>query len=214
MKTLKLKYYVTLILLMISSSVYSQTDTGNTYYTDDLSIILNGISDSNIVINKSSGKTDLTLSKRINNINRISFLNDSIVSVSNKEQSNLQLNINKINSVKIKNGSKVGTGLALGGLGGLLTGFIIGTAIEPKSSSGFMSGFMSGVYPLAGGLGGLLIGMGLGAVIGGSVNDYMKIDLNKYKNDKRIMFESIFKADKRKNNSDNWWFSICMLFYI
>ncbi len=204
MKTLKLKHIKFAILLMISSSLYAQTFTGNTYYTDDLSIILNGTSDSNSVVNKSTSKTDLTLFNSINNINRISFLNDSIVSVSNKEQSNLQLNINKINSVNLKKGTKLGIGLALGGFGGLLMGFIIGSAMEPKSSSGFMSGFMSGVYPLIGGLGGLLTGMGIGAGIGSSVKDYKTIELNKFKNDKRIMFESIFKADKRKNNPDNW----------
>ena len=86
MNSLKLKYFIIAILLIISSSVYSQSDTGHTYYTDDFSITLNEISDSNITTNKSVGKTDFTLSKSINNINVISFLNDSLISVSNKKK--------------------------------------------------------------------------------------------------------------------------------
>ncbi len=203
MKTLKLKYFIIATILLISSSVYSQSDTGHTYYTDDFSIILNEISDSNAVSNQSVGKTDFNLSKRINNINVISFLNDSIISVSNKHQSNLQLNINKINSVKIRKGSKLGIGMVSGGVAGLVLGIIIGQAMIPKSSGSFMSGFMDGIYPMAGGLGGMLFGMGIGAGIGASVKVYKTIDLNKHKNDKRIIFESIFKAEKRKYYPDN-----------
>jgi len=204
MNSLKLKYFIIAILLIISSSVYSQSDTGHTYYTDDFSITLNEISDSNITTNKSVGKTDFTLSKSINNINVISFLNDSMISVSNKKISNLQLNINKINSVRIRNGSKLGMGMVLGGAAGLALGIIIGGAMIPKSSGSFMSGFMDGIYPMAGGLGGLLFGMGIGAGIGASSTAYTTIDMNKHKNDKRIVFESIFKAERIKKIRSNW----------
>ncbi len=207
MKTLKLKYFIIATILLISSSVYSQSDTGHTYYTDDFSIILNEISDSNAVSNQSVGKTDFNLSKRINNINVISFLNDSIISVSNKQQSNLQLNINKINSVKIKKGSKLGIGMFSGVVAGLALGIIIGKAMIPKSSgksSGSIMSDFDDIYLWAGGLGGMLFGMGIGAGIGSSIKEYKTIDLNKHKNGKRIIFESIFKAEKSKNNPDNW----------
>ena len=203
MNSLKLKYFIIATLLLISSSVYSQIDTGHTYYTDDFSITFNEISDSNIATNKSVGKTDFTLSKSIINIKVISFLNDSVITVSNKEISNLQLNINKINSVRIKKGSKLGNGMFLGGAAGLVLGIIIGGAMIPKSSGSFMSGFMDGIYPIAGGLGGMLAGMGIGAAIGSSIKENKTIDLNKHKNDKRIIFESIFKAEKRKYYPDN-----------
>lgn len=211
MKTLKLKYFIVTILLSISSSVNSQSDTGNTYYTKDLTIIYNQTPDSSSKIKSVSGKK-LSLSKNINEINVISFLNDSMISVSNKEISNLQLNINNIDTVRIRKGSKIGAGLAIGAMGGLLMGLMIGYAIMPQSSgssmtsSSFMSSgsFMTGIYPLSGALGGLLIGMGIGAGIGASATAYTTIDMNKHKNDKRIVFESIFKAEKRKQIRSNW----------
>jgi len=203
MKTLKLKYYITIIILMFSSSVYSQSDTGHTYYTKDLSIIYNQTPDSISKIKSVSG-TKLSLSKTINKIKVISFLNDSMISVSNKKISNLQLNINKINSVRIRNGSELGMGMVLGGAAGLALGIIIGGAMIPKSSGSFMSGFMDGIYPMAGGLGGLLFGMGIGAGVGASATAYKTIDMNKHKNDKRIVFESIFKAERIKKIRSNW----------
>ena len=203
MKTLKLEYYITIIILMFSSSVYSQSDTGHTYYTKDLSIIYNQTPDSISKIKSVSG-TKLSLSKTINKIKVISFLNDSMISVSNKKISNLQLNINKINSVRIRNGSKLGMGMVLGGAAGLALGIIIGGAMIPKSSGSFMSGFMDGIYPMAGGLGGLLFGMGIGAGVGASATAYKTIDLNKHNNDKRLVFESIFKAERIKKIRSNW----------
>jgi len=211
MKTLKLEYYITIIILMFSSSVYSQSDTGHTYYTKDLSIIYNQTPDSISKIKSVSG-TKLSLSKTINKNKVISFLNDSLISVSNKEISNLLLNINNIDSVRIKKGSKVGAGLALGAMGGLFMGLMIGYAIMPQSSSSSMSSssfmssgsFMSNIYPLSGALGGLLIGMGIGAGVGASATAYKTIDLNKHNNDKRLVFESIFKAERIKKIRSNW----------
>lgn len=197
MKTLKLEYYITIIILMFSSSVYSQSDTGHTYYTKDLSIIYNQTPDSISKIKSVSG-TKLSLSKTINKIKVISFLNDSLISVSNKEISNLLLNINNIDSVRIKKGSKIGAGLGLGAMGGLFMGLMIGYAIMPSGS------FMTNIYPLSGALGGLLIGMGIGAGIGASATAYTTIDMNKHKNDNRIVFESIFKAERLNKIRSNW----------
>ncbi len=63
---------------------------------------------------------------------------------------------------------------------------------------------MTNIYPLSGALGGLLIGMGIGAGIGASSTAYTTIDMNKHKNDKRIVFESIFKAERIKKIRSNW----------
>lgn len=202
MKSLILKYCITVILLMISSSVYSRSDTGHTYSTNDLSIIYNQTSGSNSKFKSVSGK-EPSLLKSINDINVISFLNDSMISVSNNNQKDLKININTIVSLKIKKGSNAGIGIAIGGVSGMLLGFFLGYAAGPGSSAGEIMN-VDGIYAMYGGLGGLLMGMGIGAGIGASVKVYKTIDLDKYKKDKRIMFESIFKAEKRRNNPDKW----------
>lgn len=187
---------------MISSSVYSRSDTGHTYSTNDLSIIYNQTSGSNSKFKSVSGK-EPSLLKSINDINVISFLNDSMISVSNNNQKDLKININTIVSLKIKKGSNAGIGIAIGGVSGMLLGFFLGYAAGPGSSAGEIMN-VDGIYAMYGGLGGLLMGMGIGAGIGASVKVYKTIDLDKYKKDKRIMFESIFKAEKRRNNPDKW----------
>lgn len=206
MKTLNVKYLIVVILLFTSSIMYSQSDSYITYKINDIAITYNnGI---NRIKNGKTGKITFTPDLiTVNDINKIKFLSDSLISVSGENQSNLNISINNISGINIKDGSHLGIGIGLGALAGLGIGAIIafsgsddetpvskepfGNLFNPvfksmESSGKVMLGFLS-----------VVTGALLGGIIGGNITAYEKYDLNKYKFDKKREMERILWIDRK-----------------
>ncbi len=191
MQTRKIKYLILLVLLFEGPVIYSQTDTGQTYFTKNISIdYYNGTKNQ---INFETHKfTEVTNIESIDNISILRFVNDSIISVSNESRANVRLNINKISGVGLKNGSNLGYGIAIGVLAGLGAGVAIGAANE---SPGWLKGFATA----GGGALGILIGGLFGGMIGGFIPDYEMYELGDKYSDKKSELERILKIDSKIN---------------
>jgi len=203
MKTNNRKYLVTLILVFISSSICSQSDTNQTYYTDDISIdFSSGLLN---VLNIGTGKISfLPDSKSVENINKILFISDSIIKVSTEERSEHLININNIEQISVSRG--ISAGYIFGGVGiGVLAGFgisalIVGLQRDDEPSS-YQPNPFSGLKDLGkmkySGYG-MLIGAVIGGIMGSLIPDYEVYDMNKFKSDKKKELERILKMEKEK----------------
>lgn len=196
MKKLNIKCLTILILLFSGSVIYSQTKKTNTYYPDDFTIsYIKGI-------NKNTNSND-TLYEKIQNINKVVILNDSMISISNEKQKNLTLNTKLISSVSLKKGSSLGVGIALGSVGGLFIGFLTGYAIRQSESSGSDMINVDAIYILTGSFLGMVSGMIVGGIIGGSVKHFKTYELRKPETDRKKELEKILKIDKKENTIDH-----------
>lgn len=183
MKTQKIICLAIAILLVISSTVYSQTNSNPIYFTNDISIIYYEGSGQQIWNAKSGKKTFVSHSISVGHINKIRFLSDSLISVSNYENSDLIMKISGIKEIRINNGSYLLTGIGLGALAGLVAGAALGSIIGSESESGSTNGFHFDGLSTDIGLGigaaaGLLIGGITGGIIGGNNQTYETIDIN------------------------------------
>lgn len=186
-----------IVIIMLSGTVlYSQTKKINAYYPDDLTISY--IKD----VVKKNINTD-TIFQKIQNIDKVIFLNDSIIIISNEKQKNLKLNTALINSVRLKKGSSAGAGIALGAVGGILLGFLTGYAISPHDTSGTEMINVDAIYSLTGGLFGMAFGMIAGGMIGSSNHHYVTYEFNKPELNKKKELERILKIDKKENKIEN-----------
>lgn len=183
MKTQKIIYLTIVILLVISSTVYSQTNSNPIYFTNDISIIYYEGSGKQIWNAKTGGKTFISHSISVGHISKIRFLSDSLISVSNYEYSDLIMKISGIKEIRINNGSYLLTGIGLGALAGLVAGAalgsIIGSESESESTNGFhFDGLSTDIGLGIGAAAGLLIGGITGGIIGGNNQTYETIDIN------------------------------------
>ena len=186
MKTQNIIHLAIVILLVISSSVYSQYNSNPIYFTNDISIIYYEGSGLQIWNAKTGEKTFVSHSIKeysVGHISKIRFLSDSLISVSNYENSDLIMKISGIKEIRINNGSYLLTGIGLGALAGLVAGAalgsIIGSESESESTNGFhFNGLSTDIGLGIGAAAGLLIGGITGGIIGGNNQTYETIDIN------------------------------------
>ena len=202
MMSFKIIFRISVILMFSVSSIFSQSDLSQTYYTDNISIDYSD--DSLVTANLETGKmTLIPKSGNLNNINRVRMFNDSILSVSGDNNSRAMLNINKINSISIKNGTHVGLGIGLGALAGLGVGILIVTTANYEQTSDPLTNLIlmpvnTGVNLLWGVLS-TISGALLGGIIGGNITSYDKYYLDEVKYDKKNELEKILKIDAGQN---------------
>lgn len=202
MMSFKIIFRISVILMFSVSSIYSQSDLSQTYYTDNISIDYSD--DSLVTANLETGKmTLIPKSGNLNNLNRVRMFNDSILSVSGDNISRAMLNINKINSISIKNGTHVGLGIGLGALAGLGVGILIVTTANYEQTSDPLTNLIlmpvnTGVNLLWGVLS-TISGALLGGIIGGNITSYDKYYLDEVKYDKKNELEKILKIDAGQN---------------
>lgn len=202
MMSFKIIFRISVILMFSVSSIFSQSDLSQTYYTDNISIDYSD--DSLVTANLETGKmTLIPKSGNLNNLNRVRMFNDSILSVSGDNISRAMLNINKINSISIKNGTHVGLGIGLGALAGLGVGILIVTTANYEQTSDPLTNLIlmpvnTGVNLLWGVLS-TISGALLGGIIGGNITSYDKYYLDEVKYDKKNELEKILKIDAGQN---------------
>ena len=202
MMSFKIIFRISVILMFSVSSIFSQSDLSQTYYTDNISIDYSD--DSLVTANLETGKmTLIPKSGNLNNINRVRMFNDSILSVSGDNISRAMLNINKINSISIKNGTHVGLGIGLGALAGLGVGILIVTTANYEQTSDPLTNLIlmpvnTGVNLLWGVLS-TISGALLGGIIGGNITSYDKYYLDEVKYDKKNELAKILKIDAGQN---------------
>lgn len=201
MKTLTIQYLVTAILFFTGPVIYPQSDSVLTYYPDDISIEYeSGFRQST---NWETGKISSVPSYQlIENIQKLRFIDDSSVNISNDIISDLQLNINNIKEVSIRSGSNTGSGILIGALSGLGLGVLIGAAIGSTYNTG-SSGLGSIGTPIGGMVGsgiGIILGGVVGGILGANSSSYETFDMNKFNFDKKKNLERILKYDRKENS--------------
>ena len=197
MKTRKIYYLITVLLLLNYSSSNSQSDTNKIYYTNDISIDYDeGLKEA---VSYSTGKKTLVNSNMtILNISKLRILNDSLIMVTSNNISIIQLNINNISGVSIKSGSNVGWGLGLGLILGICAGAGIGAAYE---SSLYPNDKMAPTYGAAiGGLIGIPVGAVIGGIIGSNISGYKTYELGYNIYDKKKELKRILEKDGRSED--------------
>ncbi len=185
MKTLKLKYFIIATILLISSSVYSQSDTGHTYYTDDFSIRY---------FTGTPGKSTINTLK---NINAVNFMNDSMIKLTYYYVNVDYLNINSIYEVSFQNNtnSKIGvwTGMILGGA---ICGYAAGADVSP------------GVGRVFSVIGGSVIGVLLGGYMGSALANlfptYSTYDFKSHIKNKEKELKRILRINKQHHYSSDY----------
>ena len=202
MKKLNLKYPAIVILLVISSAVYSQYDSNKIYYTNDILIEYNDGFRRYVNI-KGDIISMVPNLITFNDISKIRFLSDSLISVSNQQRSDLKLKINGINKIGIKSGthSLEGTliGIGLGIVGGGLLGYAFGKSTEEKNPvRGWIYIDPGGAGGAIGAFCGALIGGIIGNIGGRNVNSYDTFDMQKNNFDKKSELKRILRIDKKK----------------
>ncbi|MBS1519200.1 MAG: hypothetical protein JSS91_14030 [Bacteroidetes bacterium] len=187
MKTLYLKYLTAVIFFFTCSGIYSQTDTNQIYNPGDIKIYY--IIAPGDPINLDSRVTAQKRSYRsLDNINRLKFLNDSIISVFGENRPPVKLNLNKIIAIGIKNGSYTWTGIGLGCLGGAIAGAGIGAANDPPGLfHGLATGFGGFIGFFAGGL--------IGGIIGGNIDSDVTVNMDKSVTDQKAELKKILNIE-------------------
>lgn len=195
MNTLRIKYLMTVLLLLVYTSSNSQSDTNKIYYTNDISIYYDeGLKEA---VSYSTGKKTLITNNNLTipNISKIRILDDSLISVISNSRSVIQININNISGVSIKSGSSTGWGVGLGLIIGLCAGAGIGAAVE---SSRIPEDAKSSGYGAAiGGLIGIPVGIFFGGIIGSNVTGYETFELGYNNYEKKKELKKILDKDSR-----------------
>ena len=205
MKKLNLKYPAIVILLVISSAVYSQYDSNKIYYTNDMLIeYKDGFK--RYVNFKGDVISMVPNLITFNDISKIRFLSDSLISVSNQQSSDLKLKINGINKIGIKTGTQSlkGTliGIGLGIVGGGLLGYAFGKSTEEENPvKGWFYIDPGGIGAAAGVLFGAIIGGITGNITGRNSNSYDTFYMHKNTLDKKSELKRILRIDKNKKGS-------------
>lgn len=187
MKTLYMKYLVILMIFFTCSEILSQTDSNRVYYPGEITIyyiIIPGDpinAESNITAQKRSYRS-------VDNINRLKFLNDSIISVFGEDHPPIKINIKKIIRIDIKSGSYIWTGIGLGSLAGIVAGAGIGAIGET-------SGSYNGISTAFGGFIGFFAGGIIGGIIGGNIDSDVTINMDKSKTDQKTELKRILKIN-------------------
>lgn len=190
MKKLIFKHLTIAILLFTVSNIYSQSDSGLTYFPRDISLsYYNGTMISTSIT--TGEKTIVYDFITIDDVKKIRFLSDSLISISNPQNTNLQLNINKIKEVSFKKGNYSGIGVIVGALSGLILGAVIGNGTA-KEETGPFAGLAGLEESLIGGFFGFMGGAAIGGIIGSNIessDDYFfpVNQVNKKEEIKRIL---------------------------
>lgn len=196
MKTLKIKYLMTILLLAAGSVSFCQNDYNRIFYTNDISIIY--IVGPEVRVNKTTGDSaKVTEYRTIDNISKLAILNDSLIRVSKDNLSDAQLNINKINSIRIKNGSYMGIGIGVGALAGLCIGLIVGSSLETGYEKSAWEIYIS---PTAwGAIAGIPLGALIFGVTGSYIPSYDTYEMNRSNIDKMEELNRIIRIDGMNN---------------
>lgn len=201
MKKLIFTNTITLILLMVNTSLYSQSDSGTLYNVENISIdhstgLMKTLNSKGIIEFKSN-------SMLIEDIYKVQFLSDSIVSVSSEARQDVILNINNIEQITVNTGtsaSYVMGGIGLGSLFGFGVGALVyGVTKEDKKSSdyGYNSfGDFEGLNMLSYAGVGLITGAVIGGIMGAIIPSHKSYDLSKYKSDKKKQIEKILRKER------------------
>lgn len=203
MKKLNLKYPAIIILLVISSAVYSQHDSNKIYYTNDMLIEYNEGSKKYVNI-KGDVISMVPNLITIDDISKIRFLSDSLISVSNQQRSDLKLKINGINKIGIKSGTQSlkGTliGIGLGIVGGGLLGYAFGKSDETRPTNALFYIDPGAASAVVGALLGAIIGGITGNRVGRNSNSYDTFYMHKNTLDKKSELKRILRIDKNKSS--------------
>jgi len=205
MKTSYFLNLTALILITSYTAVFPQSESHKVYYTNDISFDYSA--DSLIAASTEKGKNIIVSSlQKLDDINTVSILNDSVISVSGNNIINAKLNINKINSIKIRNGSYLGLGAGIGALVGLGVGIFIVTSSdygEPSASweNLIIAPVEAGVNIIWGVLS-TISGALIGGIIGGNISSFDKYYMVETKYNKRMELERILRIDGKLNNNN------------
>lgn len=197
MKTLNFLFSVIINYLVISSLVYSQSDSVNTYYQNDITIEYSSGLIKSISL-ESGYSVYIPESRSLEGINKVKFLSDSIIKVSGKETSDVLVNIYKIEKITVSRGvspGKIFGGAAIGALFGAGAGALINGLNDDNKESGgpYIAPDFEG-WDTA--LTGLIIGALTGGIIGSLIPSYETYTMNKLNNEKRKELEKILMQTK------------------
>lgn len=198
-------YTLALILLVSCPGVFSQIESQPIYYTNDISIDYSD--DSLIAASTENGKSiKINVVQNLDDINTVSILSDSIISVSGNKIANAKLSINKINSISVKNGSYSGLGIGVGALTGLGVGILIVANSNYEKTSDPATNLV--LMPVNLGLNllwGILstvTGALVGGIIGGNISSYDEYHMDNFKYNKKKELERILRIDGKLNREN------------
>lgn len=194
-----------LLILLLNTVIFSQSNGVITYYPDDITLNISG----GLMKSMSFETGNVVLVPSIvsvQNVSKLSFINDSMISVTDDIKSDVLVNIDKIKQVTINKG--VSGGKIAGGAGiGALFGFGVGALIygvTEKNEPGPPYGpnpfeEFEGLNMISYGGIGLLAGALIGGIIGAVIPNYETFDMDKYKNDRANQLINIIRSGKSKN---------------
>lgn len=202
MKTLKLIFTLTILLLANYIAVYSQTDSVTAFKVDNVSI--NYSTEPMKTLNNKGNIVFKSYPRFMESIYKVQFLSDSIISVSNDSIRDLSMNINNIEQITVKGGISVGyvfAGMGIGALLGTAIGAIIYEASkeekEPAPQGYSAWSGLEGLNAIPYGLTGLISGVILGGIIGAVIPSYDSYDVSKFKKDKRKEIDKILRNGRK-----------------
>lgn len=207
MKTRNIKFTAVFMILFLNSVIYSQNKSVRTYYPNDITINVSGSLLKSVSME--SGETVISPSiMQMENVSKISFLNDSMISVSNDVRSDVLINIDKINQVIISkgaNGGRIAGGAGIGALLGLGIGALIyGVSQKDDPEPGYGTNPFEGLEDLSMlpfmGIG-FLTGALVGGITGAVIPNNETFNMDKYKDDRANQLVRILKTDKKRHNS-------------
>ena len=189
MKTLNIKYAIIIILLFAGTAIYSQSVKSKIYYSDIYSISYKN----EFKINKDSNSTLPKIKyilKTIDQVYKIVFINDSLISASSgNTSSGTDININSISKIGYRK-SSVNIGSWIGLVAGAFTGgYYAGAETSP------------GVGRVFAAIGGALVGGFIGGSILGAFtppSDYYETyNLEKYSRNKKAELQRILIENEK-----------------
>ena len=197
MKKVNVKQIIIILLLTVSQAI-PQSDSGLTYYPDNINMDYNM---GNVVSKSIETGISVQLPNIISftGINKVKFLNENHISISSKTDSSLKLNINNIKNISIRDGSYWAAGIGIGIVAGILTGALVGHLTEDQNAP---RGWFYIDPAAVGGVLGIPIGALVGGIIGGSVNSYEYYDVDKFEFGKGEELKRILSIDELNNSSD------------
>lgn len=197
-----------LLILLLNSVIFSQSKRVISYYPDDITLNISGglmksmsLETGNVVLVPSIVS--------VQNVSKLSFVNDSMIYVTNDVKSDVLVNIDKIKQVTINkgvSGGKIAGGAGIGAIFGLGIGALIyGISQKDEPGPPYGPNPFDGLEDLNmisyGGIG-LLAGALIGGIIGAVIPNYETFDMDKYKNDRANQLKNIIiKSGNSRNKS-------------
>ncbi|MEO8210847.1 MAG: hypothetical protein ABI840_09805 [bacterium] len=194
MKTQKFKINVTLFLLSFCSIAFSQNDSTKIFKMKDFSIsYIKGLANLYNDVTKKNNRVSLITT--VEDITKLSFMNDTIISISTERSQSQQLNLDKITQLSIYRGSNTWKGIVIGAGAGAVLGFLVGVLSGSTEGTIWFTPEATGV--LMG-----IVGIPLGAIIGGIVGannpSFDTFTLGNVKQNKKDALIKILNSNKNK----------------